>query len=218
MNESNPYSSGDYYEKVYSPVKHSLQEATQWMKNYYHIAEQIFPGVRRYKDRKILEIGSSFGGFVNNLNNSGFKNVVASDMSADIFPKELKNRFLTLDITDCKQSEQFDIIFAFDVMEHINDTEAAISSIKQLLHKGGIFIFCTPFPVEKHLYDPFHTNMQLPHYYTNLFHRHGFQLLKIQDISILPFIWRFGWPVFLKRIIRNKLFISETFFVFKKNK
>lgn len=216
MNKSDPYSSGDYYQEVYSPVKHSLPEATRWMKNYFHIVQTIFPKVREYRNKKVLEIGSSFGGFINNLNQSGFTNVVASDMSPDIFPKELKNRFLTSDITDCHLDEQFDMIFAFDVMEHINDTEAAICSIKKILSEDGLFIFCAPFPVEKHLYDPFHTNMQAPHYYTNLFHRHGFQLLKMQDVSIVPYIWRCGWPVFLKRIIRNRIFISETFFVFKK--
>ncbi len=52
----------------------------------------------------------------------------------------------------CKQTtdEQFDLIFAEQVFEHIEDPEAAAENILKMLNAGGTFIISTPFLIKYH--------------------------------------------------------------------
>lgn len=214
---SNVYSSGDYYEDTYVKNPMDIKQSTKWMTNYFVVVKDIFPEIIKNKNKSILEIGSGFGGFVNVLNKRGFSNVIASDMSNSIFSAELSNKHLTMNLVDDEKIESsYDIVFAFDVMEHINETQKAVEKLKKMLNKDGLFIFCTPYPIKKHLLDNYHTNMQFPNYYTNIFKQNGFELVSMQDVSFFPFLWRFNLPFFLKFILKSKLFISETFFIFKR--
>lgn len=215
MNKS-PYCSGKYYKERYLINDCDSKTAYLWMANYFKIVNKIYPAVEKYKKMKVLEIGSGYGGFVDNLNKNGYKDVTASDMNDALYQKKIKNKFINLDLLNCKTNKKYDLIFAFDVMEHINETKKALESIISLLNNKGVFIFCTPYPVKKHLLDCYHTNMQMPYYYTNLFFRHNFRLENMETVSIVPYIWRFAWPCFVKGVFPNKNFISETFFVFKK--
>ncbi len=219
MNDCNPYSSGEYYKEVYSPIKMKLEESSRWMMNYFNVVKKLFPDVYKFKNKKLIEFGSGFGGFINILNNQGFLNVTASDMSREIFSKELKNEHLILDLLLDNSGfgkTSYDLAFAFDVMEHINDTEKVVSNIFNMLNHDGIFIFSAPFPLKKHLMDKYHTNMQYPNFYINVFKQNGFELIKMQDISFIPFLWRIRLPLFVKFVVENKFFISETFFIFKR--
>lgn len=213
---SSPYLSGEYYKETYLVNTHDSKTANRWMANYFKIVNWVYPAIAKYKAKKILEIGSGYGGFVDNLNKNNYKNVVASDLNKLIFSKSIKNEFIKVDLLNMKKNNKYDLIFAFDVMEHINETEKAILAINELLNTGGVFIFCTPYPVKKHLLDNYHTNMQMPFYYTNLFFRAGFKLENMETVSIVPYLWRLAWPNFIKGVFPNSNFISETFFVFKK--
>ena len=219
MYKNNPYTSGEYYKETYIPRRMTLEQSTRWSSNYFAVVKNIFPEINNFKNKTILEIGSGFGGFINILNQKGFNDVTASDMSTSIFSDKLKNKLMVLDLTDSSSLEtRYDIIFAFDVMEHINETEKAIKKISQILQKEGYFIFSTPYPIKKHLLDNYHTNMQFSNYYSNIFKQNGFKVITIEEVSFVPFIWRLKIPIFLKTIVKSKLFISETFFVFKKIK
>lgn len=218
---NNPYTSGDYYAEVYSPTDMDLAKSMLWMSNYYKVIKTIFPTVSEYKNKRILEIGSSFGGFIGILNKEGYTNVTASDLFQGIFPRDLKNDFLIVDLLQEVQDSAknvWDMVFAFDVMEHVADTGKAIESLGQLLADDGLFIFFTPYPLRKHLTDPYHVNMQYPNYYTNIFRQRGFQLLQVQNVSFVPYFWRFGLSLFVKKVFESRLCISGTFYVFKKIK
>lgn len=219
MHKNKPYSSGEYYKEIYIPYGMDLEQSTRWSNNYFAVVKNIFPEINNFKNKAILEIGSGFGGFINVLNQKGFSNVTASDMSTSIFSDKLKNKLIVLDLTSSSTIEtKYDIVFAFDVMEHINETEKAIKKISQILQREAYFIFSTPYPIKKHLLDNYHTNMQFPNYYSNIFKQNGFKIITTEEVSFIPFIWRLKIPMFLKIIIKSKLFISETFFVFKKIK
>lgn len=219
MSSHNPYSSGKYYRERYVPLTMNLEQSTRWSSNYWAVVKSVFPRINDFKDKPILEVGSGFGGFINNLNRNGFRDVTASDVSEIIFSNELKNKFTKLDLTDNQYlGERYDIIFAFDVMEHINETETAIANIAAILKNGGYFVFSVPYPIKKHLLDNYHTNMQFSNYYTNLFRQNGFRLEAMEETSFIPFVWRFRVPLFIKTIVSNYLLVSETFFVFRKSK
>ena len=215
MKNENPYVSGTYYEETYQLNKMNLKTSTKWMSNYFKVVRSIFSKILMLKKSKILEIGSGFGGFINLLNERGYLDVTASDLSENIFLREINNNMIKIDLeSDEKVDKQYDIIFAFDVMEHVNKTDKAVTRIGRLLNPGGFFIFSTPYPFKKHLLDD-HTNMQFPNFYANIFKQNFFKLIEMQDVSFIPFFWRLGLPFFIKVVIKNKFFVSETFFVFK---
>jgi len=102
------------------------------------------------------------------------------------------------------------------VLEHIDDSARVTRNIERLLSPGGLFVFRVPYPYRKHLLDPYHTNMQYPSYYTNLFRACGFHLVGMQTSSFVPCLWRFRLPMDLRRGIPSSYFITEVFFAFEK--
>lgn len=210
------YTSNKYYSHAYSPA--SLRESTKWTANHFFVIRNIFPQIYSLKNKKVLEVGSSYGGFINNLNKAGFNDVTASDMNRSLLSKEIRNKFIHMDITDTrKQTEKYDVIFAFDVLEHISESEKIAKNIFSLLSKDGLFIFSVPYPKRLNLYDPYHINMHYPNHWTNLFNRNGFTLLNLEEITFLPYIWRYVKPFFFfKKPMEHRIFTSEIFFIFKK--
>lgn len=218
MNSKNIYKSV-YYSQNYPPLQESsLKESTAWYANHFLVIKRIFPQIYNYLDKKILEIGSSYGGFINNLNKEGFTNVTASDLDKSLFSKEIKNKFIYLDLIDTKKREEYDVVFAFEVLEHISESEKVVKNIRNLLVNEGLFIFTVPYPRNHNLYDSSHINMQYPNYWTNLFNKNGFILLKLEEITFIPFFWRYIKTfLFFKKIIKHPVFTNEIFFIFKKN-
>ncbi len=163
------YLSNQYYKQVYPPI--SLKESTKWTANHFFVIKSIFTEIYSFRNKKVLEVGSSYGGFINNLNKAGFSDVTASDMNRNLLSKEIKNKFIHMDITDInKQKERYDVIFAFDVLEHIPESEKVAENIFSLLSKNGLFIFSVPYPKKLNLFNQYHINMQYPNYWTNLFY------------------------------------------------
>ena len=52
--------------------------------------------------------------------------------------------FIQFDVTQGVVGKEFDLIVAFDVIEHIEDDVAALSNIKHMLTKNGVFIVSVP--------------------------------------------------------------------------
>lgn len=212
----NIYTTGEYYATVYGD-HHDLSTSRKWMRNYLLGARKVFPGIKDHAKENVLEIGSGVGGFVTELSRLGFTDITASDMNRNIFSASQTIPHILLDIENGPlPANRYGLIFAFDVLEHISNTEKAICNIKNMLLDGGVFVFSVPYPANKHLFDRYHTNMQYPSYYTNLFHRAGFQLTGISTLSIMPFLWRLGFPVLIRGVLSSRLLISQTFFAFRK--
>lgn len=211
------YTSNRYYNQTHPPV--SLEESTKWTANHFFVTKSIFPQIYSFRNKKVLEVGSSYGGFINNLNKAGFSDVTASDMNKSLLSEKIKNKYINMDITNTsKQIKKYDVIFAFDVLEHILASEDAVKKIFSLLSKDGLFIFSVPYPKKHNLYDPYHINMHYPNYWVNMFKKNRFNLLKLEEITFLPYIWRYLKPFFFfKWPMQHRIFTSEIFFIFKKN-
>ena len=217
MSKKIDYENGEYYEEVYKNNQNNIIPSL-WMENYYKGVQGVAKDIVHYKDKSILELGTGYGGFVEVLNNKGFKDVTGSDINDSIYNKNLPNKHLHLDILDItNMSSTYDLVFAFDVLEHIDDTDTALKNITNLLRKDGLLIFSVPYPSFKHLYDVYHTNMQMPYFYTNKFNRAGFELKKIKNYTLVPLFWRYKLPIVLPMNITFSKCITETFFCFKKS-
>jgi len=96
----------------------------------------------------ILDIGSSSGTNLRMLKDLGFKNYVGIDVSQnsrEICLKKNLGEILIADICDNKFSnEQFQLIIAGDVIEHIQDDNKALSEIRRIVAKNGKVIISVP--------------------------------------------------------------------------
>jgi SAM-dependent methyltransferase len=97
---------------------------------------------------KLLEIGCGTGGFIQNIVDNRDLVITGSEIYLKgllYAKKKLPDvEFIQFDVTQGEIRQEFDIIVAFDVLEHIEDDLAAIANINKMLHKGGTFIMTVP--------------------------------------------------------------------------
>lgn len=95
---------------------------------------------------KLLEIGCGRGKLLNNLKED--YSVLGTDISSaaiDEASKLMDKRLLEVsNIEKDSIKGKYDLILAFDVLEHLKNPKKAIVKIKKALRKGGIFIFSVP--------------------------------------------------------------------------
>jgi len=99
-------------------------------------------------ETKLLEIGCGTGNFIQQI----VENKNLKITGSEIYLKGLlyaKSKlpdvdFIQFDITQGNIGQQFDLIVAFDVIEHIENDYAAISNISQILNKDGGLIITVP--------------------------------------------------------------------------
>ena len=97
---------------------------------------------------KFLEVGCGVGGFIQQIAGNDNLEITGSE----IYLKGLKYaqkklpdvEFIQFDVTSGTIDEQFDIISAFDVIEHIEDDGVALSNINKMLNQNGTFIITVP--------------------------------------------------------------------------
>lgn len=94
---------------------------------------------------RILDLGAGSGWFTSSLLNMGFQNVTAIDLDPEAIEIARKNNITVLhkELSEFP-NESFDIIFAFEVIEHIEDLDGFLTLIFSKLKKGGKLIGTTP--------------------------------------------------------------------------
>ena len=95
---------------------------------------------------RLLEIGCGDGRFLKKLQNhysvSGFD---ISPSAINHASNLIKNKSLkVLDIEKGRIIGKYDIILAFDLLEHLKEPKKSMLKIKKALNKDGIFIFSVP--------------------------------------------------------------------------
>jgi SAM-dependent methyltransferase len=132
----------------YETRYHQLEEQHWWFRSRRDIIFKLVQklGIKRTSD--ILEIGCSSGILMEKLRDTGFTNLTGIDIS-DAGIRQAQQRGLTntfvmdgakLDFAD----ESFDLVLASDVLEHIEDENAALREWTRLLRPGGQLIVFVP--------------------------------------------------------------------------
>ncbi len=97
---------------------------------------------------KFLEIGCGTGGFIQQIVENENLEITGSEIYLKGLQYAKKNlpsvNFIQFDVSQGEIGEEFDLIVAFDVIEHIGNDVAAISNINGMLHKGGDLILTVP--------------------------------------------------------------------------
>lgn len=178
---------------------------TKWFHTQWRIIKRnliITPETR------ILEIGSGFGGVYEFLRREGTTNYLGIELDDEIVSfanSHFKtNVFHVTSIEDLEDTRGFDLIFAFEVLEHIENPSAAIEKITSLLKPGGTFCGTTPYPYKKNvLADSTHLSVLHPLNWKRLFEQADFTSVSLRPLSFFPVLWRINkvmnlrLPIFL---------------------
>lgn len=127
-----------------------MEETHFWFKARREIIQSILIA-QNFANREltVLEIGCGTGGNLKYFQ-STYSDIVGCEVSEDAI-KFARHKLPALDIRKCNlpdeipfENSKFDIIFLFDVLEHIKDDDAALLSIKDKLKSGGSLIITVP--------------------------------------------------------------------------
>lgn len=114
------------------------------------------------EDKIVLDVGCGEGGGTNLLADKA-KKIIGVDYSDVAIKKARENytsptiEFICQDINRLKfENESFDIVLAFQLIEHLKKPDILLSSIKCWLKPEGIFIFSTPNRKASIVQHPYH--------------------------------------------------------------
>ena len=211
-----------YYRKMVGDFSLTdLEKAVNWFWGWIHFVDRYLD-LKKGKGKKILEVGCSIGGAAKIFQERGFK-VYASDISELAIEKAQLNlpriTFFTWDVEKkLSINEQFDVIFGFEVIEHLPDPLKALKNIRNGLKSNGKVVFSTPFPYEYVYRDPTHISVKAPHEWLKIFEKAGYSDIRLQPATFLPLLYKFskifsmGFPF----TVNNRYFNSTLFIIAKK--
>jgi SAM-dependent methyltransferase len=133
----------DHY--VYQDLQ-ELQEQHWWFKARRELLSEVLNSLMIPSNSDILEIGCGTGGNLSML--SDFGNVCGMEMHEEaaqyaqkVTGQDVRSGSLPGSVPFEKK---FDLVCLLDVLEHIEDDELAVSSLKKLLKPGGRVVITVP--------------------------------------------------------------------------
>lgn len=142
-----------WLESNIATFKQPTEEEIDSQVNYY---KRIIKRFMKHlgHDIKILEIGPGYGFFINTLIKEGFSNIEAVDLIpelVDYLAKRYNIKVYNSDIMNFfrmnKLDNTYDVIVAFDVIEHLRKDEILeiLDYINKALKPNGLFIMRVPY-------------------------------------------------------------------------
>jgi 2-polyprenyl-3-methyl-5-hydroxy-6-metoxy-1,4-benzoquinol methylase len=180
----------DHYKSKFD--ESDIIEWTKWFDVQWRLINQK---VRIKKTASVLEIGPGFGGLYQLLSEMGVKDYTGLDLDPDIVAftnKYFKTKaFRFQSVEDLPLKKKYDYIFAFEVLEHIENPSAVSEKIHALLKPGGVFIGTTPYPYKRNIVsDETHISVLHPDNWKRLFNLAGFKKVETHPMTFAPFFWR----------------------------
>ncbi|MEO5499664.1 MAG: class I SAM-dependent methyltransferase [Candidatus Saccharimonadales bacterium] len=149
------------------------------------------------KSTRVLEIGSGFGGLYSFLLEEGVKDYTGVELDKGIV--DFSNNyfkttsFKNVAIENFDSKKKFDVIFAFEVLEHIENPSEVIETIGKLLKPNGVFCGTSPYPYKKNIKaDLTHVSVLHPLNWERLFINKGFKVSYMRPMSFVPVLWRYS--------------------------
>ncbi len=126
-----------------------VEEESFWVWSRNRLLKKIVNRFKRAQGQtRLVEIGCGNGAFIREIVEDSDLAITGSEVyfKGLLYAKKKRPEveFVQFDVTQGRLSEEFDIIAAFDVLEHIDDDMAAIANIHAMLSRGGHFIVTVP--------------------------------------------------------------------------
>jgi len=124
-------------------------ESSFWVRSRNRLFKKIvYDNLVPTGKTKLLEIGCATGDFIRQIVDNKNLEITGSEIYLKGLKYAKKNLpevdFIQFDVTQGGVGEKFDLIVAFDVIEHIEDDVAAILNIYKMLNKEGVAIITVP--------------------------------------------------------------------------
>ncbi len=154
----------DYRSNILERLKHKkvIKNFDNYFNAFVSSYFEIIPFID--KSKSILEVGCGSGMLINYLRKEGFKvdgveiyQEGFSDFKIISDTLNVSNFIKITDINDFFPDKKYDVIFSYNVIEHIDDWEKTLNSLNIFLKKEGVIIFILPnysFPIELHYMIP----------------------------------------------------------------
>lgn len=212
----------EHYKSDFS--KKDLEDYEKWLSTQWSFIKHEISYASNNQKTRILEIGSGFGGFYNILQREGFVGEyvgIELDSDAAAFSNDFfrTQAFKNLSLSDYNCPNRFDLVVAFEVLEHLENPSKSLREIANLLQPTGIFFGTTPFPYKKNvLADKTHLSVLHPENWRRLFTMSGFKSIKLYPMSFFPLLWRVhpGLNIRLPFFVPFSHFISTCLIVAEK--
>ena len=209
----------DYYQGLTGNFEHKdVVRNRNWFYGWFDALQNWFD-FRTGKHKKVLEIGCSIGAAAQLLSERGF-DVIATDISSFAVKKASKIihdvEFEKLDIeTSKKYDKSFDLIYAFEVIEHLGQPDKALENMHRMLKKNGVVICSTPYPYGYVFSDLTHINVRHPIDWSRIFARAGFKNIKYKQVGFVPFFYRFSKYLHIKMPFGLPIrYVNSTIFIY----
>ena len=133
-------------DKQYASKYHRLEESHWWFLGRRDIIYRLMKDQR--KDARILDIGCSGCALLFFLRARGFTGLQGIDINKDAIDLCRQKGISNVQLASAEKTEfadqQFDILIASDILEHIEDEDKALSEWHRILKKGGVLIIFVP--------------------------------------------------------------------------
>jgi 2-polyprenyl-3-methyl-5-hydroxy-6-metoxy-1,4-benzoquinol methylase len=188
----------DNYFETHAGNKLSLEDTifhARFVESQLKIIDANTP-LSKLRDDDTLEIGSGIGRLYYLLKNRGFTKYTgleldqaACDFTNNCFGKYFIRKPVEEFTPD--DGKLFKSIWAFEVLEHVENPTQVINKISKLLSPGGVFIGTTPYPFAKNIIsDRTHISVLHPTNWQRLFKNAGFTDIYIRPMTFIPLLWR----------------------------
>lgn len=127
-----------------------LEAESFWVASRIRLLKKIIQRKSlQFSKARFLEIGCGTGTFIREIAQNKNLKITGSEIYLNglLYAKKKRLPYVEFIQFDAKQGrlpEEFDIVAAFDVLEHIDDDITAISNIYQMISDGGYFIITVP--------------------------------------------------------------------------
>jgi 2-polyprenyl-3-methyl-5-hydroxy-6-metoxy-1,4-benzoquinol methylase len=124
-------------------------EQSFWIRSRNRLFKKIlYKYITKKKTLELLEIGCGTGEFLKNIAEDNMFSITGSEIYLKGLVYAKKNQpdinFIQYSILDDVIDAKFDVVIAFDVLEHLEDDDLAIKNINKLLNNCGLLILTVP--------------------------------------------------------------------------
>lgn len=112
-------------------------------------AKRRLPVIEKFASgRRLLDVGCASGFFIETALHAGFDatGIELSPVAIRMAKPEVRDRITQGDVNTllARDGRNFDVVTAFDIIEHTFDPAAFVSDIARLLSPGGLLVLSTP--------------------------------------------------------------------------
>jgi 2-polyprenyl-3-methyl-5-hydroxy-6-metoxy-1,4-benzoquinol methylase len=180
------------YFKKHLGYSYEEKDVSSYRKWFYAQYALIDKKLQIRREDKILEIGSGIGGFYSFLPHDSEYTGIEMDKKAVAFTNKYfkTNKFFNKSL-DGLGNKKYDKIFAFEVLEHLENPRESIGKIYKSLNRNGLFCGSSPYPFSKNVFaDETHLYVLNPENWKKLFLMNGFKKVELYPMSFFPIVWR----------------------------